>query len=136
MAAIQDIMTRDVFALAASATLDETARALVARDIGAAPVRDADGHIVGVLSRSELCDRERLAAVRAALDPPRPLAAADLMTPDFAAVRADDPAAAALDLLANESAHRVLVFDDGGELVGLVTSGDLLRALLPALSRA
>ena len=132
MVAIRDIMTRDVFTLPASASLDEAARALVARDIAAAPVRDAAGRIVGLLSRSDLCDDERVAAVRAALDRRRPLAAADLMTPHFAAVRAEDPAAAALDLLANEAAHRVLVLDDAGELVGLVTAGDLLRALRPA----
>jgi CBS-domain-containing membrane protein len=131
MVAIRDIMTRDVFVLPASASLEEAARALVQRDIGAAPVRDAAGRVVGVLSRSDLTDRERVAAVRAALDPPRPLGAADLMTPGFAAVRDSDPAAAALDLLANESTHRILVLDEAGDLVGLVTAGDLLRALGP-----
>jgi CBS-domain-containing membrane protein len=129
--AIRDIMSREVFALPASVSLDEAARALVERDIGAAPVRDDAGRVVGVLSRSDLCDRERVAAVRAALDPPRPLGAADLMTPGFAAVHASDPAVAALDLLANEASHRVLVLDEAGALVGLVTAGDLLRALLP-----
>jgi CBS-domain-containing membrane protein len=129
--AIRDIMTRDVFALAASATLAEAACALVARDIGAAPVRDAGGRIVGILSRSDLVDRERVAAVRAALDPPRPLGAADLMTPAFATVHESAPAAEAVDLLATDAAHRVLVLDDRGAIVGLVTAGDLLRALVP-----
>jgi len=53
------------------------------------------------------------------------------MTPGYAAVRPSDPAAAALDLMANEAAHRILVLDDAGALVGVVTAGDLLRALLP-----
>jgi CBS domain-containing membrane protein len=136
LVAIHDIMTRDLLALPASASLAEAARALVERDVGAAPVRDAAGRIVGVLSRSDLCDGERLEAVRAALDPPRPVRAADLMTPDFVAVRASDPIAAAIDLLANESAHRVLVMDDAGELVGLVTAADLLRVLAPPASDA
>lgn len=131
MAAIRDIMTRDVFALPASATLGEAARALVARDIGAAPVRDAAGRIVGILSRSDLVDGERVAAVRAALDPPRPLGAGDLMTPGFAVVHESDPADEAIEALATQSAHRVLVLDDRGAIVGLVTAGDLLRALVP-----
>jgi len=131
VAAIRDIMTREVFTLPHAASLEDAAHALVARDIGAAPVRDADGRVVGVLSRSDLCDLERVAALRAALDPRRPLRAADLMTPGYAAVRPSDPAAAALDLMANEAAHRILVLDDAGALVGVVTAGDLLRALLP-----
>ena len=131
VAAIRDIMTRDVFALPASATLADAARALVARDIGAAPVRDATGRIVGILSRSALVDDERVAALGAALDPPRPLGAADLMTPGFAVVHESDPAAEAIEVLATESAHRVLVLDDRGAIVGLVTAGDLLRALVP-----
>jgi CBS-domain-containing membrane protein len=132
VSAVRDIMTRKVFALASSATLDEAAYALVSRDIGAAPVRDDAGRIVGIVSRSDLVDRERVAAVRAALDPPhRPLGAADLMTPGFVAVHEADPAVEAIALLATEAAHRVLVLDDRGDVVGLVTAGDVLRALVP-----
>jgi CBS-domain-containing membrane protein len=126
---VGDIMTRDVFVLSASASLEEATQALVVRDIGAAPVRDAGGWIVGVVSRSDLTDPERRAALRDARASGYAARAADLMTPGFLAARPSDAAVEAARLLVAEDAHRLLVFDDEGALVGIVTPTDVLRAL-------
>jgi CBS domain-containing protein len=120
MVAISAIMTRDVFTLPASATLDEAAFALSTRRIGGAPVRDEGGHIVGVLSRADLTDPERVGTAKTA---------GELMTPGFVAVHESDPAIDAVRLMVSEDAHRLLILDERGELVGIVTATDLVRAL-------
>lgn len=120
MVAIGAIMTRDVFVLPASATLDEAAYALATRRIGGAPVRDDGGQIVGVLSRADLTDPERVGTARTA---------GELMTPGFVAVQESDPAIDAVRLMVSEDAHRLLILDAHGELVGIVTATDLVRTL-------
>ena len=132
MIRIGDIMTRDVFVLPASASADEAVVALVVRDIGAAPVRDAEGRIVGVVSRADLTDPDRVAAIRGShKESGRRLAVGDLMTPGFTAARPSDLAIDAARLLVEEAAHRLLILDDGG-LAGIVTPTDVLRALAHA----
>ena len=59
MLRISDVMTRDVFTLAASTPAETAAWELIVRGFTGAPVRDARGRLVGVLSRSDLCDPER-----------------------------------------------------------------------------
>jgi CBS-domain-containing membrane protein len=130
---ISDIMTRNVFVLPASASADDAAFALVVRDIGAAPVRDDAGRIVGVVSRSDLTDPVRAAGLAGAHgDPARELSAGELMTPGFTAAEASDSAIDAARLLAEEAAHRLLILDADGALAGIVTPTDLLRALAHA----
>jgi CBS-domain-containing membrane protein len=134
---VGDVMTRDVLVVPAIAALDEVAAALVLRDVAAAPVRDETGRIAGVISRADLMDGERSAAVRAASDDPGDTPRAGmLMTPAFVVAHAGDPAITAVRLLLGEPAHRVLVFDERDELIGIVTPADLLRALAPPKAEA
>ena len=123
MLKIADIMTRDVFTLAPDQPADEAADALAARGVSGAPVRDASGRIVGVLSRSDLTDPER-----------RPPGVArtvgDLMTPGMLALRDSDLAMNAVRLMVREEVHRIIILDEAGELAGIVTASDVLRALV------
>jgi CBS-domain-containing membrane protein len=129
---VADIMTRDVVVVAASASLEEVASVLVVRDVSAVPVRGPDGDILGVVSRADLLDAERIEAIQAASDPPgsRPLAGA-LATPSYVVAHPQDPAIDAVRMLVGEPAHRLLVLDERGELAGVVTPSDLMRALVP-----
>lgn len=124
-------MTRKVLVVRATAPLDEVAAALVREDVGAAPVRGGGGRIVGVIARADLMDLERIAAVRSSSDDPSvPLSAGALMTAAFVVAHPGDPAIDAARLLVTEPAHRLLVFDESDQLVGIVTPADLLRTLL------
>jgi CBS-domain-containing membrane protein len=124
MLKISDIMTRDVFTLAPTTGADDAAWALSVRGISGAPVRDAMGRMVGVLSRSDLTDPERGPwglsdkSVR------------DLMTPALLTLRASEGAIEAVRLMVREEVHRIIVLDDYGQLAGIVTSSDILRALV------
>jgi CBS-domain-containing membrane protein len=123
MIQIGHIMTRDVFTLSTTATADQAARALTERGIGGAPVRDGAGRLVGVVSRTDLADPERR--------PPagRPLTVADVMTPALLALRESDTAMNAVRLMVREEVHRIVVLDEDGELCGIITPTDVLRAL-------
>jgi CBS domain-containing protein len=112
-------MTTGVLTLSPSLPLEEAGRTLGQHGIGGAPVTK-DGIIVGVLSKTDLVDRWP--------DGGR-LTVADAMTPLAIFVRPDAPASSAVGLMLSEGIHRVLVISPAGELVGIVTSTDVLRAL-------
>lgn len=54
MLRVRDIMTPNVFTLDTDASVLEAAWALTRRSISGAPVRDAAGALVGILSKSDL----------------------------------------------------------------------------------
>ena len=50
----QDIMTRQVITVRADTTVDEIAHLLDSHHIGSVPVVDEQGHVVGIVSESDL----------------------------------------------------------------------------------
>ena len=119
MLRISDVMTRDVFTLAASTPAETAARELSVRGFTGAPVRDARGRLVGVLSRSDLADPERNPGGIAAKE------VQDLMTPALFTLDPAQSVACAARLMVREGIGRVVVMDRG-QMVGIVTSSDIL----------
>ena len=140
-------MTTELFAVAPDTGLESLKRELVTRKISGAPVVRSDGSPCGVVSVSDLADPERDSrhrvgydvyyeftgrrAVEAGADLPddNPGRVEDVMSHEVIAVLADDRVEDAATLMLEKSVHRVLVCD-AGKLVGVVSSHDLLRALL------
>jgi stage IV sporulation protein FB len=129
MVRIRDIMSARIVSLRASASLEDAARALVANEIGGAPVVDDDGRVLGFLARADLADPERRANALERSGPSPSVA--DLMLPALAVLRDSEPAIEAARMMVREHLHRVLVTDEVGRLVGIVTPTDVLRAALP-----
>lgn len=120
---VSDVMSRDVFTLHSGTAIEEAARQLLDRHVGGAPV--VEGHrVVGVVSKSDLLD-PRIERTHTG-----PACVADVMTPMVYGVRASDPAVLAARLMVDESIHRVIVLGPSNDIVGIVTSSDLLRALV------
>jgi CBS-domain-containing membrane protein len=119
---VRDVMTEAILLLRAEMSIEEAWEHLHANSVTGAPVLDAKGRLVGVLSNYDLADPRR----RAAGDAHR---VADVMTRVVYAVRADDSALAAVRLMAEENIHRVVVVNDDGSLAGMVVPMDVLCEL-------
>jgi CBS domain-containing protein len=122
-----EVMTRGVFTLPGSLSIREAAWALMHRGVGAAPVHDDDGRLVGVFSNVDLLEAE---LVRGRDDEElegRPVT--EVMTPAVVAVGSDEPVDQVIDLMAQHGYRRVFVVDDDGRLIGVVATMDILRLI-------
>lgn len=123
MLQIRDIMTDHLFTVDADASAAEAAIALTRRHIGGAPARDAEGNLVGMISKSDLVDPEP-----SQWNKNEPTVG-DLMNPDLVSVYAEDPAMVAVVEMAKRNIHRLVVLDAESQPVGIVTPMDVVRAL-------
>jgi CBS domain-containing protein len=139
---IKDLMTRKVIAVQPGASLKEAARLLVAERISGLPVVDRDGRVLGVLSEADVLVKE-LDGRRG--NGPGPLAwlldpldivdrikldakfVGEAMTSPAITIESNRTVAAAAELMVSRGVNRLPVVDDGN-LVGIITRGDLMRA--------
>jgi CBS domain-containing protein len=128
MLRVRDIMTPQVLTVSAEARVDHAVWSLSAKGITGAPVCDAEGKVIGVLSRSDLIDMEAHSLVAGETLVSR------IMTPEVVAVHPDAPASEAVELMVARSIHRVVVMEHERELVGILTSMDVMKAILAGRS--
>jgi CBS-domain-containing membrane protein len=144
-----EMMTPNPVSIRDIATIKEALALLTGKGISAAPVIDAAGRPVGVLSRTDLLVHEReqveyvkppetyeqdenARAVPAGFQVERvdePLVR-DLMTPVVFSVTPETPARTVVSQLLGLNVHRLFVVDGPGVLVGVVSAVDVLRHLL------
>jgi CBS domain-containing protein len=138
---IKDLMTRNVITVQPGASLKEAARLLVARGISGLPVLDRDARMLGVLSEADVLAKERNGRrgdrpLAWLLDPPDVMDrirfdakfVGEAMSSPPITIESTRSAAAAAELMIGERVNRLPVVDEG-ELVGIVSRGDLIRAL-------
>ncbi|MCA9633433.1 MAG: CBS domain-containing protein [Myxococcales bacterium] len=121
---VSDIMTRNVLTVSPDATVKDVAWGLRIRGVTGAPVKDGDGHLLGIVSRSDLNDPSRVGD-----DVPQSngTTASQAMTPALFAVRDTDTVLDAAKRMVETGTHRLVVVDADGHLVGIVTPMDVLR---------
>ena len=138
----RDLMTTPPIACREEAFFEEVAETLADRDISGLPVVDGECHVVGVLSERDLAHAlgsplVRLAVrrhgdgvvVRDILDMPRHARRArHLMTTPAVTCDEDASLAELARSMAEHEINRLPVVRDG-KLVGIVTRGDVLRAV-------
>ena len=140
----QDVMTKEVVAVAPETPVVDVARLLARRRISGAPVTDAQGRLLGIVSEGDLIRRlEEDEGGRRSwwldlLASPEDRAeryvkahgrtAQDVMTRRPLTVGEDAPLAAIARLLEEHHVKRVPVVREG-KVVGIVSRADLLRAL-------
>jgi predicted transcriptional regulator len=118
---VADIMARDIVALSPEMELREAAAAFSEHQISGAPVCAADGRLLGVLSTTDVSET----CADPVGSPPR---VGQAMTPAVLSIDADDPIQRAVEKMAYEGVHRLIVVVDGRP-VGIVTAMDILREL-------
>lgn len=149
----RDVMTEDVITVGADLTVGELADRLIGNEISGAPVVDEHGALVGVVSVVDVV-RQRSGETGVMGDQGNPefyvrgwedqyaveefrklrvqeghLTVRDVMTPAVFTVEEDDLLVDVARTLVDGHIHRVVV-TRGREVVGIVTSLDLLRAYL------
>lgn len=144
---IRDVMTEKVVTLRPDQSFQEAADLLADRGIGAAPVVDADGKVVGMLRDEDLIVSEAnlhaptwFSFLGAEFPLPRAqkrfeselrrLVAADvrgLMMNDFEACGPDDVLGTVAARMHDRDVTHLPVIDADGRLVGIVARGDLVR---------
>jgi CBS-domain-containing membrane protein len=145
----EDLMTREVITIRQEMSLSAAARLLSRAQITGAPVVDAEGVCVGVVSATDflcLADRERRTAATAHAGarcicsdwqvmeqhelPPDEVR--DHMTADPVTVRPGTPIGELAGLMLNAHIHRVIVVDGKGRPMGVVSSTDVIAAVAQA----
>jgi CBS-domain-containing membrane protein len=141
----QDLMTQGVVAVPEEMSIRTAAHLLHQSHVSGAPVIDAYGRCVGVLSGSDFMTivEDGEAARRRPEDPgcyhsawqvpdlqPSPSdEVRDFMTEDPVTVRPDTPVAELARMMVDAHIHRVIVVDGEGRPVGIVSSTDILAAV-------
>ncbi len=125
--AVKDVMSEAVVFLRAETKAVEAAEVLTRHRINGAPVLGSHGHVVGVVSKTDLLDPRRAGDDKTV---------GDLMTRVVFAVRASDPVMQAVRLMVEEDIHRALVVNDDGTLAGIVAPMDIMRGLAKGVNIA
>jgi CBS domain-containing protein len=130
-------MTPGPVSLRDDATVPEAVALLMDKGFRAAPVIDAAGHPVGVLSQTDILAHGRgRPTYKAVLDDEGPIADAarvrDLMTPAVFSIAPDAPAAKVVEELLALNVHRLFVVGPDGVLAGVITARDVLHHLGPS----
>lgn len=143
----KDVMTVTVATVTPAAEVPEIARRLIAQNISAMPVVDAQDHVVGIVSEGDLMRRsenetERQPSwwIRAFAEPEtrardylktHGLCAQDIMSREVISVSEDTSLSDIAKTLEKNHIKRVTVMR-GAKLVGIVSRADLLRGLVAA----
>jgi predicted transcriptional regulator len=147
---VKDLMNPDVITVPDDMTTDALARYLTEREISGAPVVDSQGHVIGVVSMTDIgrnmaepavivssrsSDFYRDIAADLTLEDlgqryveERAFTVRDVMTPMIHQVPVTASAAEAARLMIDQHIHR-LVVTEGKEPLGIITSLDLLKVV-------
>lgn len=144
------VMTRPVVTIPADATVYAAADILLGARISAAPVVDADGKMIGIVSEADLMNRPEAGTVPAKswlqrlLAPETVLArdylrshshhVADVMTRDVVTAEERTDLKDIAGLMQSKGVKRVPIVRDG-KVVGIVSRANLLQGLLARASR-
>jgi CBS domain-containing protein len=121
---------RDVVSLPADANVSDATVLLAAKRIGAVVVRDELGRVAGILSERDVVKAVATESVRALA---RPVAA--FMTRAVATCRETDSVEELMAMMTEGRFRHVPVLDDAGELVGLVSIGDVVKSHIEETTR-
>jgi predicted transcriptional regulator len=147
---VKDLMSPDIMTVADDMTTDALARYLTEREISGAPVVDSQGHLVGVVSMTDIgrsmAEPSEVESSRSSgfyrdveadvsledlgqrYVEQQAVTVRDVMTPVIHQVPVTASVAEAARLMVDQHIHR-LVVTQGKEPVGMITSLDLLKTL-------
>ena len=127
---VSDAMTARVVPLRSGQSLHEAGRTFAEHGVSAAPVVDEEGRCVGVFSLADLL-KTRENADRLSFPPEAK--ASDFMTTKVLSTTPDASLLSAAALMDGRHVHRLPVLDPEGRLAGVLSTMDIVAALLHAV---
>lgn len=147
MLVAKEIMSREVISVSPELSVDKLAQLFAEKKINGAPVVDGEGRLLGVVTESDLIDQTKnvhIPTVVSLLDSliflgnPAKLdkdlkkmtgtTVRDIFSADLVTVGEETPLAELATIMAEKKIHTLPVVA-GGELVGVIGKGDLIRAI-------
>ena len=128
---VSDIMERKLVTITTDATLGEAIALLADRHISALPVLSLHGPMVGVLSTSDVLQAEAEARTTRRTELFENTLVRDLMSAHPLTVAPSATVHEAAQQLLYSEVHRLFVVDNG-ELVGVISQTDIVRAVANA----
>ena len=147
---VRDVMASDVLTFAPEDNVMDAMRTMLVRDVDGAPVINADGEVVGLLSTADLIVEEArvhlptvITLLGAYIELPSSKKKFDhdvekalgstvgeVMSDAAPTLGPDDTVEYAATIMHEQGADRLPVIDDSGALVGIVARGDIVRAIV------
>lgn len=121
---VGEVMTRNVKTLLPSMLMTEVLEIFRRDRISGAPVLE-NGKLVGVLSIEDV--------IRCLIDNNLKAPVSEYMTPDPICVKETDPVIEGLKTFVSTTLGRLIVINEEGELIGIITKGDITRGFLKTL---
>jgi predicted transcriptional regulator len=121
---VADVMQPRVLVVSPGDRVAYVREVMLGQRIHAVPVFDDEDRAIGIITATDLIDA-----------PHGDIEVADLMTRDVVTVARDEPVAEAARLMRANRLHHLLVTQDG-EVVGILSSFDLLRVVEESAHRA
>jgi len=113
-----DIMTRNVCTIQPEASAQQAAQLLYQKRISGAPVVNAQGQLIGMITEADIISKVNREGLRVA----------DIMTHELIVVTEETPVGEIAQLLTERKIKRVPVVRDG-KLVGIVSRADIVHAV-------
>ena len=145
---VADIMTRDPITVGIDTSLGDVIKILAERRISGLPVIDSTGKLVGIVSETDLMWRESgatpppyimlLDSVIYLENPGRyerelhkvlGQTAGEVMSKNPITIAPEKPLREAAHLMHERNVHRLPVVDTQGSVIGVLTRGDIVRAM-------
>ena len=145
---VADVMSRDLIVVRPETPLQEAIQILAEKHISGLPVVDQADSLVGVISETDLMWQatgatppayimlldsviylQNPATYERDLHKALGQTVGEVMTQNPITITPDKPLADAARLMHERKIHRLLVLDAGSKLIGILTRGDIVRAL-------
>ena len=128
---VADVMTRPVLTVRADDSIEQAAALLAGSAITAAPVIDAEGDLIGIVSEGDLLRAQAAGAPdagRRGTAGRRAAVVADVMTRDVMVMTSDADLSDIATMMLRHNLRSVPIVDDVAQVVGILSRLDLLRA--------
>ena len=121
---VEDIMIRDIYTIYPEERVALARLRMLRHGLGALPVIDKDGTLVGILTLRDV----DLAGPEALVLP-----VGELMTRDLITRKKDTLLGEIVDIMMETGIQRIPIVDDEGKLIGLVTQSTVIRSIRPLI---